>query len=138
MHSITAIYDQDYYINHYPGRIKRGRMMWLKEKPWTDDEKAHGLSFKEGYYMFGGMDDKGTILNDLYFISPSHLDNEKNLGQSSLEYAAKPTLAFNVSKVTEYKGKPPCARISHSATMFKDYRKHFYLVIFGGRNDTIY
>lgn len=41
-------------------------------------------------------------------------------------------------KISNCSGRPPCPRIMHSATVFKDWHKHNHLVIYGGRNDTIY
>ena len=74
----------------------------------------------------------------MYLIQPFFEENEKILGPSTLEYAATPYLAIDVTKVTNFKGKPPSPRISHSAMMYKDKKKHFYLIIYGGRNDSIF
>lgn len=60
------------------------------------------------------------------------------LPSATLDYAVKPCLSIEINKITDFKGKPPLPRISHSATMFKDYKQHYYLVIYGGRNDRIY
>ncbi len=50
----------------------------------------------------------------------------------------KKILAVKYKKITNFSGKPPCARIMHSAVHFQDWNKHHFLVIYGGRNDTIY
>jgi hypothetical protein len=49
--------------------------------------------------MFGGMNEKGVPTNDLFLIEPYLDENEKILGSQTLEYAAKPVLSIEVSKV---------------------------------------
>lgn len=36
----------------------------------------------------------------------------------------KPTLSINLRKIDDFKGKPPCPRISHATTLFKDWNNH--------------
>lgn len=77
-------------------------------------------------------------MNDLWFIEPNYDENEKFLMPHNLEYMSKPTLALNLKRIDDYKGKPPCPRILHSSTVFKDWNNHYLLVIYGGRNDGLY
>lgn len=44
------------------------------------------LNMTEGYYMFGGVDQKGNVSNDLWIISPCYEENEIVLNRSSMEY----------------------------------------------------
>jgi hypothetical protein len=73
-----------------------------------------------GVYIFGGMNDTGKVLNDLYLLQPvkKYVKGEKNM--------------LRVFKV-EGTGKPPIARHYHSAGLCGR-----YLVIVGGRNDALY
>jgi hypothetical protein len=41
-------------------------------------------------------------------------------------------------RISQFSGRPPCPRIFHGTTTFKDWNKHNFLVIYGGRNDQIY
>lgn len=78
--------------------------------------------------------------NDLWVIDAHHEENEVVLNKSSLEYIQhnKHVINIKTKKITKFSGKPPCPRIMHCATMFKDWNKHHHLVIYGGRNDTIF
>ena len=57
MHSMNAIYDEEYYEDTFHGfRLRQKRAMWVRERRYNNEETALGLSFKQGYYMFGGVD----------------------------------------------------------------------------------
>ena len=90
-------------------------------------------------YLFGGMDQKGHLKNDLWLIEPYYPENDKVLSSISYEYQTRiPFLSISIKRVDSYSGKPPCPRIYHSACLFKDWNKHNLLFIYGGRNDEIY
>lgn len=78
------------------------------------------------------------LLNDLWVIQPCYKENEKFLASHTFEYMMKATLGLNIQKIDNYSGKPPCPRIQHNATLFKDWNSHFLLVIYGGRNDALF
>lgn len=127
----------DTYIGN---RIKQKRAMWLKHRKYKSQEVLLGLNLTEGYYMFGGVDQKGNLSNDLWIIQPCIEENEIVFNKSTMDYYSKVKhiLGIKLKKVTRFAGKPPCPRIMHGTTIFKDWNKHYLLVIYGGRNDTIY
>ena len=73
-----------------------------------------------GIYIFGGMNDSGKVLNDLYMIQPikKFSRSDKNL--------------LKIIKIDAV-GKAPIARYCHSMGLCGK-----YLVIVGGRNDALY
>lgn len=110
--------------------------MWLREQRF----KADDTPFRQGYYVFGGVDQKGQVHNDLWLIEPHYEENEFALSRVTHEYinASKNLLSVKMKRLTEYSGRPPCPRIMHSTTVFRDWHKHFHLVVYGGRNDSIF
>ena len=56
MHTINAIYDQEYWSDQVQGRIRQKRVMWVKKRQYSNEENVKGLSFAEGFYLFGGVD----------------------------------------------------------------------------------
>lgn len=144
MHTITAMYDQDYYSDKYRGYqgqqqlIKEMRMMWIKKREFSSQEKAEKKNLSEGFYLFGGVDPKGNLKNDIFLIEPFYFENQKVLSLATGEYAVHPYINLMQQRIVDFKGKPPCPRIQHSATSFKNWDNHFFLVIYGGRNDSIY
>ena len=77
-------------------------------------------------------------MNDLWLIEPNYHENQKILSPNNCEYLTKPFLTVNLKKIENFTGRPPCPRISHGATVLRDWNKHYLLVIYGGRNDSIY
>jgi len=83
------------------------------------------------------VDQKGQVHNDIWLIEPHYSENETVIQHNTFEFMqhAKHQLSIKIKKISNYGGKPPCPRIMHSALVFKDWNKHFNLVIYGGRND---
>jgi hypothetical protein len=97
------------------------------------------MNFDEGFYLFGGMNDKGELKNDLWLIEPYISENEKMLSSTTCDYVVNPPcISLSISRVVGFKGRPPAPRIQHSAHLFKNWDHHFFIVIYGGRNDSIY
>lgn len=73
-----------------------------------------------GIYIFGGMNEQRKVLNDLYLFQPvkKQAKTDKNL--------------VKITKL-EPAGKPPLARYQHSAGLCGK-----FLVVIGGRNDSLY
>ena len=140
-HSINAVYDSEYYLEQFQGnRVKQKKVMWMRKRVLaSSEERDKHLYLNEGFYLFGGIDQKGNTMNDLWLIEPYYRDNEKVLSPNTCDYlTSKPFLSVNIRRIDDYSGKPPCPRISHGSTIFKDWNKHYYLVIYGGRNDGIF
>ncbi len=60
--------------------------MWLKKRIFSHEENLKGLSYQEGFYLFGGVDQKGHTHNDLWLIQPHYEENELVLNGSSFEF----------------------------------------------------
>jgi hypothetical protein len=139
-HTINAVCDQEYWNDQCNGRFKQKRVMWMKRRAYSHEENLKGLSFQEGFYLFGGVDQKGHTHNDLWLIQPHIEENELLLHAFTFEFLphVKQSLSFKTTRLSNYSGRPPCPRIMHSSTVFRDWNKHFLLVIYGGRNDQIF
>lgn len=86
--------------------------MWLKKREFSGEDKAKQVHFDEGFYLFGGMNDKGELKNDLWLIEPYLPENVKILSPSSCDYAVNPPcINLSISKLVGYKGRPPAPRI---------------------------
>ncbi|CDW80498.1 kelch motif family protein [Stylonychia lemnae] len=135
MHSMTAIYERE----NYSIENKGGKALWRQRRVYTDEEREQGPCLSEGVYLFGGSDQKGQLKNDVWFIEPYYKECQQILAENSFEYLDKPTLTLYAKKIENYKGKPPCPRSQHQASYFREAStNYYYLVIFGGRNDSIF
>lgn len=124
---MNAIFDQEHYDDIYKGhRLKARRAMWLRERRFTHEEIVKGLNYQEGYYLFGGIDHQGHTHNDLWLIQPHIEENELVMMQSSFEFLNphKQCLSFKMRRISNFSGRPPCPRIFHGTTVFKDWNKH--------------
>ena len=144
-HCAAAVYDQDYYNHKYKkaGRETRGRVMWSKERVFSHEEHAKQKSYHEGIYIFGGMNNKGHILNDLWLVQPLHSSNKRVMSSYNHEYSGvskeDPTLSLNIVKISDYSGQPPCPRINAQMIHLNiKHSGHQLVVVYGGRNDKIF
>jgi hypothetical protein len=53
MHTITTICDQEYYQENFTG-LRKKKVMWLKKRTFSEEERELGYRFTEGMYLFGG------------------------------------------------------------------------------------
>eukprot|EP00347_Sterkiella_histriomuscorum_P014797 403359488 len=106
MHSMTAIQDNSYYQD------KHGKAIWKQRRQFSDEENQSGFNFNEGIYLFGGVNQKGELQNDLWFIEPYYKESAQILTPDTFDYLDKPTLSI--------------------------YFGNHYLIIYGGRNDNIF
>lgn len=94
---------------------------------------------EKGFYIFGGKNQNGKIMNDLWFIKPIFDQNVKLLSMHEFQFVSdKPALFVTLKQITEFKGRPPCPRISAASCMIKNICDEPLLVIYGGRNDAIF
>ena len=57
MHTLTAVFDNDYFEDKYGSSKKNRRAMWLYKKPhFKEDEDQRYMNVDEGFYIFGGVD----------------------------------------------------------------------------------
>ena len=139
MHTIVSVFDNEYFEEKFGLSKKNRKAMWVNKKPhFKEDEDQRYQNVDEGFFIFGGVDQKGIVRNDLWHIEPHYSENEKFVNTQNSEYMSKPTLVVTLTLIDDFKGKPPCPRIQHSATVFKDWNKHHLIVIYGGRNDGLY
>jgi hypothetical protein len=74
MHTMKGVYDAMLHEKHVPPRMQH-RAMWVK--PRASFKKEEGEFFRndklqEGYYIFGGQDAKGKMLNDFWLAQPDY------------------------------------------------------------------
>ena len=51
--------------------------MWIHERTFTREETTIGKEYKEGFYMFGGVNREEEKLNDLWLIRPEYYTNKR-------------------------------------------------------------
>ena len=85
--------------------------------------------------MFGGQDSKGKFYNDLWILEPNYEKNKELLDSYNLRYKNEKKVCLKLKQITDFKGRPPCARISASSSIIKTPDDEVLLVIYGGRND---
>ena len=118
-HQLCAVYDQSYYVKEYGSSMtdKRKRVMWLKDRKFTKEEIIRGREYQEGFYMFGGINSQSECLNDLWLIRPSYQTNKRFISEHNYQYLGKdPEVTLNISKISDFKGQPPCPRSDFSMT----------------------
>lgn len=60
--------------------------MWCHERLFTAEEHKKKRSYHEGFYIFGGMNNKGQILNDLWLVQPLYSYNKKVMSSFNHAY----------------------------------------------------
>lgn len=80
---------------------KPAKKLKLDEK--IDVEKQTFID--EGFYIFGGKDTNGVLLNDLWLVQPSYKKNGHQISQKDYNYLGdKGKLYINAKKITKFKG----------------------------------
>lgn len=88
---------------------------------------------QSGIFIFGGLDDKNKVNNDLWLLQPDIQKNMKYLNaDASFKNLKVPKLKFKLKKIRSH-GQSPCPRYAHAACFIRD-----FLCIHGGRNDSVY
>jgi hypothetical protein len=49
--------------------------MWLVERDYSRDDLEFPRNCPEGFYIFGGADEKGVVHNDLWLARPNYTLN---------------------------------------------------------------
>lgn len=73
-------------------------------------EKRSDLGYKEGFYLFGGMDERSVFHNDLWLIAPDYDYNRDMVAVVDCEFVGRSKLGITLQKIDEYSGRPPCPR----------------------------
>ena len=125
MHTLTAVYDQQFYEEGRGYQQKsgmKGDRSVKKRHMWVHDNSGHkqfgaNARVQEGLYLFGGANSQGHPLNDLWVLRPFYEHNARNnLLEQSCQYLShsKPSLSLKISKIAEFSGQPPTGRFQHS------------------------
>lgn len=99
--------------------------------------KRTDISYDEGLYIFGGMDEQNVLSNDLFLLKPDVMRNKALISRIEGNFHDKnPRYAMLLEKIDDAKGQPPCPRMHFGFVNLKNrYTHQEYLVIYGGRND---
>jgi len=73
-------------------------------------EERHGLGYREGFYIFGGMNERSVVLNDLWIAVPDYEYNKDMLCIVDCEFVGFQSLGLSIKKIDDFSGKPPCPR----------------------------
>ena len=63
----------------------------------------------EGFYIFGGQDQNGQLLNDLWLLEPDYAKNSECLTSGAYCDDEK-KLYLQATQIEDYQGRPPCPR----------------------------
>ena len=102
-------------------------------------EPRSNINYLEGFYLFGGFDERNVLQNDLWLIRPDYYFNRDALSLVDCDFVGDLHLGMSISKIEDFRGMPPCPRTQFQMTHLCSSRTHTQLlVIYGGRNDNIY
>ncbi len=71
MHSMTSVMAP----NNMSGYKAFGKSLWIKKRQFTDEEREEGKALRQGMYIFGGVNQNGSLLNDLWILEPYYAEN---------------------------------------------------------------
>ena len=100
---------------------------------WYTSNHSENQSLTQGCLIFGGINEKKRISNDLWLIEIDEAANKKEVFNDKGDYLYKQSANKIYIKIRKVKamGQPPVPRYSHAACLFKKR----YMAIYGGRND---
>lgn len=75
---------------------------------WRDQRS--GLGYQEGFYIFGGMDERGVLHNDLWLAVPDYDYNRYMIAAVDHDYVGNKKLGLTLRKLQNYSGMAPCPR----------------------------
>ena len=79
--------------------------MWAEGRQFTAEDQEKNKHYQEGFYIFGGVDSKGQILNDLWLVKPIYSANSKQISATTYEYS-EPISSVKLSlKMVKMKSK---------------------------------
>lgn len=102
------------------------RQIW-----YTKQEPTPGLT--NCVLLFGGVNQKKRINNDLWLIEPDCEYNRDNIFTQYGEFQSQTNAVYIKMRKLSPQGRPPLPRFGHAACIFKGQ----YMVIHGGRNDNL-
>lgn len=103
-------------------------MVWCRRRMDSD--------YEQGFYIFGGIDEREIYKNDLWLVAPDYDYNQTVINQDySIVKGAK--IGLTVKKIENYTGMPPCPRSQFQMTNLQSNGEQL-LIVYGGRNDVIF
>lgn len=94
---------------------RQDRLMWTTKRP--------DIPYREGFYIFGGMDENNQLQNDLFLVHPDHERNKAYILRANGDYVKENAkLAVVVEKITKFHGEPPCPRMHFGMTHLSNAR----------------
>ena len=79
--------------------------MWIHERTFTREETTIGKEYKEGFYMFGGVNREEEKLNDLWLIRPEYYTNKRMIDDFKFQYTCRdPEITLNVQQINNFSG----------------------------------
>ncbi|CDW73755.1 kelch motif family protein [Stylonychia lemnae] len=129
MHTMTTFYNLD--LNQ---QMRESRRLW--DLPPELYQQNSQVKFNYGgMLVFGGINEKKQIKDELWLIEPNQSSNKSDVYASNGAYLNLDfdTEIYVTARKLSPMGKGPCPRYGHSACLIKG----LYLCVFGGRNDTI-
>ena len=73
-------------------------------------EPRANINYIEGFYLFGGFDERNVVQNDLWLLRPDYYFNRDALSLVDCDFVGNLHLGMSISKIEDFKGMPPCPR----------------------------
>jgi hypothetical protein len=68
------------------------------------------IGYKEGFYIFGGEDERCVLQNDLWLATPQYEYNKHLIEKVNYEFIGKSKLSLKLKQINDFSGTPPCPR----------------------------
>ena len=117
------------------GKLQMHSMFGLHDDNENRQVWMHQSSVPTGILLFGGINEKKSVNNDLWLIEPDYARNKQEVftPKGAYKYHAHGQKIFVTARRLEPAGKPPMPRFGHAVC---GYNKRF-MIIHGGRNDSL-
>lgn len=128
-HKMCAVWDQRYYLFEYNESTQYDRSMWAVKRK---------LPYKEGFYIFGGLDERSVLHNDFWLVTPDYNNNKFVIAHDGeFMEGNENKVGMVLHKIEDFAGQAPCPRSGFQMTHLTSNQEQL-IVIYGGRNDVIY
>lgn len=77
--------------------------MWIHKR--TD------ITYEEGFYLFGGVDELNVLHNDLWLMKPNYDDNKLIITRTDCTFTSEPSYRMTLEQIGNFSGQPPCPRM---------------------------
>lgn len=76
--------------------------MWIRDHEFTKEEITKGKDFSEGFYLFGGINSSGAVMNDLWLIKPDYQYNARRLFDN--KHKVEKEIGLCLHKINDFHG----------------------------------